>query len=348
MRLRPHCAAFLAVALVTGALAHEHDDACQNTPAVNTARQALEGNAKDLNVRFALADALIAGSCFGSAVHVLEAGEELHGRNAKLQGRLREARSMLGEQQYFEELNRAEESARLSRNVLRCSKLAEVRACDEALQLKPDDPDIMVSKADALLQSKKPIDALALYRRVRTIAPGHPSLEPKIAAAIAQQEALVSLCKSATDADALQACDVAIVHGDENEFALLKRKAMLLQVANQSAAALDAYIAANRLQQGDRSIALAIVALSDSTARKDAVALTARGSALLTLNRAVDAVGALRQALALTPGAPEVMGQLARAQQLAQQQAARQPAAVLAEAEPPRRYSNSAPATRSH
>lgn len=349
------CAACFAAMLA--ATVHAHEGTCNNSPpsaATETARQTLERDPRDLDARFQLADALAAASCFDDAVHVLEQGEAVHGRNAKLQARLREARSMLGEQHYFEGLSRAEESAKFSRHLLRCTKLADLQACDEALQQKPDDPDVIIAKGDALAQMKRPTDALTAYRRVQALAPAVAGLEQKIAAASAQRESLLGTCQSGTGEEALQACRAALLRGGADEFEILKRQGILLQAANQRSPALDAYIAAHALQVGDRAVALAIVALSDSTARKDAVTLAARGSALLALNRGADAVSALNQALALSPGLPEVTAQLAQAHRLAKQQARRQAeaaastATALASAPPPApRHSNAAPATRS-
>jgi hypothetical protein len=61
---------------------------------------------------------------------------------------------------------------------------------------------------------------------------------------------------------------------------------MLLQGMNRADPALDAFIAAGLIRQDDKSVALAIVALTDSTGRNDSLALAARASSLRTLGRA--------------------------------------------------------------
>lgn len=83
--------------------------------------------------------------------------------------------------------------AKFQHDQLRCTKLADVSACDDALRTRPDDPQL-------------------------TVAMG------------------------------------------------------------RSDPALDAFIAADVLEQDDQSVALAIVALTDTTRRKDALALAARPS----------------------------------------------------------------------
>lgn len=265
---------------------------------------------------------------------------------------------MMREQTYFEGLNRAEEAAKLSHSLLRCNRLADIEACDQALARKPDDPQIIIAKADALVQARRPAEALGAYRHARQLAPGDATLEQKIAAAEAQRLAFKETCQSATGQTALQACQSALMPGSEDEFVILKRTGMLLQATNQPSAALDSYIAANSLKRGDRSVALTIVALSAGTGRKDAFTLAARGSALLTLGRAFDALTLLQQALALSPDMPEAKAQLAQAERLAQQEARQKVAeataakeatgTIAAEAAPARRYSNAAPVTRSN
>ena len=125
----------------------------------------------------------------------------------------------------------------------------------------------------------------------------------------------------------------------------------------ESSRALDAYIAADSVKSGDRSVALAIVSLTDDGKQRDAIALAARGSALLTLGRGSDAAAALRQARALAPGLPDLSRKLAAAERLAQTEpqrtAAQWPrsprtAARGGRTTPARRYSNDAPATQSH
>lgn len=362
MRVEPHTCWFAvaAVALLAPVTAPAHDGACKSSTsqseAVLAASKALERDARDLEARLKVADALLADGCVDNAVHVLEEGEAIHGRNAQLQSQLREARSMLREQTYFEGLNRAEQAAKLSHNLLRCTRLANIEACDQALALQPDDPQIQLAKADALLQAKRPGEALRAYRRAHELNPGDAAIEQKIATIETQRRALLDTCRNDTGQSALQACQAALLPGSADELAVRKRIGILLQASNQPSAALDSYIAANMLQQGDRSVALAIIALSTSTGRKDALTLAARGSALLTVGRALDALAPLQQALALSPDLPEAKTQLVQAERLAKAQArklaagaATKPAgAMVAEATSRRRYSNTAPVNNSN
>jgi tetratricopeptide (TPR) repeat protein len=131
--------------------------------------------------------------------------------------------------------------------------------------------------------------------------------------------------KRCTDGDgdaALQACKSVLVKGAPDEFEITMRIALLQQ----------------------------------STQRKDAIALAARGSSLVTLNRAREALAPLRQAKALEPGLPDIDRQLKAAEALARSESVpkerpTQVAAINAEAEAmvvPQTYSNGAEATRSN
>jgi tetratricopeptide (TPR) repeat protein len=206
---------------------------------------------------------------------------------------------------------------------------------------------------------------LSAYQRAATAAPDSSLLAEKIAAARARREAAVAACNTDGGDSALRACDSALVRGADDEFAIHKRKAILLQSANQPSPALDSYIAAHLLRASDKAVALGIVTLSESTGRKDALTLAARGSALLALGRAIDALTPLKQALALAPGLTQVQAQLATAERLATAEARRRIAMTQAQSAattkaavvtssslsanaPPRRYSNAGPPTRSH
>jgi tetratricopeptide (TPR) repeat protein len=359
MRMRSIIALSLGTILFC-ANGHAHEATCSAppSPARVAAGQAFDQKPKDLGALLKLSDALAADSCFDEAVHVLEDGQAVHGRNAELQAHLREARSMLSEQHYFDSLDRAGEAARLSRNLLRCGKLADLQACDDALAQKPGDPGILIAKGDALLQAKRPADALRAYGQAKQVANGDTVVDERVAAAELQRKAFLNACQHDSGDSALRACEGALVRGDADEFEILKRKGILLQAANQSAPALDAYISASLLRHDDRAIALAIVALSESTGRGDALTLAARGSALLTLGRPAEALAPLRQALVLSPGLTDAKAQLARAEQSATaanlKQGTARPTlanaqlAAASEAAPARRYSNTAPITRSN
>jgi cytochrome c-type biogenesis protein CcmH/NrfG len=353
--------AVLAWSAVTPAYAHDDGAACANNPApaIVAARASLAKTPASLETRFGLADALIEANCYEAAVHTLEEGQALHPGSAGLQAKLRTTRSLVNEQGYFAGLEQAEVAARVSRNLLRCSRLGDLTACDEALKLKPEDVDILVAKGDAQLKAGKPADAEQTYRRAKQLAPDNAKANTQLAAAHAQRLAALSNCQTGSDDAALASCQAALLRGADDEFAVHTRLAQIYQQRNQPAPALTSYIAANTLKRGDRNVALGIVALTDSGAHRDAVTFAARGAALLTLKRGSEALAALRQAQTLAPGMPELRAQLAQAETLAKNEKPRAApaggtsaliaaAGAAMPAEPARRYSNSAEPSRSN
>jgi len=172
---------------------------------------------------------------------------------------------------------------KFQRDLLRCTSLADASACDDALRAKPDNLQLLIAKGDALLHGGRAADAVLAYRRAQKLQPADEGIKTKLADAESQRQGLVSICKATAGAASVDACQAALLHGATDEFVLLKRKGMLLQSMNQPDPALDAFIAADVIKQDDKSVALAIVALTGSTGRKDPLALAARKSALSTL-----------------------------------------------------------------
>lgn len=351
-------------ALLFAVAAHAHDDGavCITNPApdIVAARAALTKSPATLELRLRLADKLVESNCYDAAVHVLEEGQPLHPGNAALQAKLRTTRSLVSEEGYFAGLEQAEVAARVSRNLLRCSRLGDLTACDEALKLKPDDPDVLLAKGEALLKAGKPADALQTYQRARQVAPDDAKVTAQLAAAQSQRQAALGTCQAGSDDAALAACQAALLRGAEDEFLVHARLAQIYQRRNQPAAALTSYVAANSLKRGDRNVALGIVGLTNNDTHRDAVAWAARGSSLLTLGRGTEALAALKQAQAIAPTMPELREQIAQAQVLAAKEEKSRPAATpgveparvadnaAVPAEPVRRYSNVAEPSRSN
>jgi tetratricopeptide (TPR) repeat protein len=291
---------------------------------VTDAWAALKRDPDDLARQLAVADGLIDQGCYKEAVPVLEAGLAQRPHSSELQSRLRAARSMLNEEHFFEGLGNAQEAAKLQHSVMRCTKLSDVSACDEGLHLKPDDPQLLIAKGDALAHDARPADAILVYLHAGGFLPGDEVVKAKLAAAESQREMLVSQCEDNADAAAADACQTALLRGSQDEFTLLRRRGILLQSFDKPQEALDAFVAANVLKQDDKSVALAIVALTDSTGRRDALALAARGSSLLTLGRPTEALQTLRQAETLAPALPKIRAEVAQAEQAAREEARRQ------------------------
>jgi tetratricopeptide (TPR) repeat protein len=333
-----------------------HDSAlCQSAAGpVATAKAELAAAPDSLNARFKLADAFVNANCYDAAVHTLEDGEALHPRSAELAAKLRTTRSLVSEQAYFAGKEEAELAAKVSRNLLRCSKLGDLNACDEALKLKPDDVELLLGKGDALVKASRPAEAEQVYRRAKQVAPENARVAAQLSAAQTQRQAALAQCQKSSGEVALQACQGALLRGSDDEFAVQSRMALLYQQSNQPAPALASYIAANSVKPGDRGVALGIIALTDSSPRNDAIALAARGSALLTLKRGKEALVALRQAQELAPALPDIRAQIAQATKMAAAEPRAAPGTdtktmpETVSVAQVRTYSNSAEPSRSH
>src|SRR5580704_15809171 len=180
MRFRIHSfvAGVAAVSLMLvapSAFAHGNSDPVCATagqlPDVVAARSDLQSTPDVLSKRLHLADLLVNAGCFDEAIHVLEAGEASNPRSSDLQFRLTRARSMMKEKEYFEGIDQAEAAARLRRNVLRCTQLSDIEACDAVLSIQPNNADIVLAKGQALSKAGRNDDAIAAYTQAAQLAP---------------------------------------------------------------------------------------------------------------------------------------------------------------------------------
>ena len=305
-----------------------------------------------------LAHLLEKAGCYEQAVQLLEEGQKYNPYNPTLLFGLRRARNLVKEEHYLEGVDQAAASARLNRKVERCTSEHEAAACDEVLSQQPNNTKILIAKGDALMKAHRPAEAWKAYIRASELAPNDTALTAKLQGLRSQRQALLKRCTDGDGNAALQACKSVLVKGASDEYETTVRIALLQQSTNQTSQALDSYIAANSLRPGDKGVALAILALLQSTQRKDAIALAARGSSLVTLGRAHEALAPLRQAKALEPELPDIDQQIHSAEALARtgstvhQERPTQVAAVSAEAQDvvpePQTFSNVAEASRSN
>jgi tetratricopeptide (TPR) repeat protein len=329
----------------------------QQNPDIAAGKSALQRSPTQLGKRMELAKLLEKAGCYDEAVRLLEEGKKYNPYNPTLLFSLHRARNWAEEEHYLEGVHQAEASARLNRRMERCTSEHEVAACDEILSQQPNNSKIIIAKGDALVMAHRPAEALKAYIKARELTPNNTTLAGKLQALQAQRQALLKRCTDGGGDAALQACKSVLVKGAPDEFETTVRIALLQQSTNQASQALDSYIAANSLRHGDKGVALAILALLQSTQRKDAIAQEARGSSLVTLGRAHEALAPLRQAKALEPELPDIDQQIKTAEALARteptvhKERPTQLAAVSAEAEnlpEPQHFSNVAEATRSN
>jgi predicted Zn-dependent protease len=167
--------------------------AAASEPAIADARGRANREPNDLRASFALADAWSDAGCFTDAVNVLQTAIAGHPDNVELQTRLRVAKSLVGEEHFFEDLDRADMQAKLKRAVFRCGSLYDLDASAEALRLKPDDAAIIVAQGDALMHAKRAGDALSRYRHAAALTPDLPDIGEKIKLAEAEVPSVPSV-----------------------------------------------------------------------------------------------------------------------------------------------------------
>jgi len=172
------------------AVARASCESGKHSDAVVDATAAVKHEPDEAGPRMRLADALVDQGCYQEAAEVLEAAQESRPRDSELSAKLRAVRSLVTEQTYIEGLTQAAEGAKLARNQLRCTRLADITACEDALKSKPDEVPLWVAKGDALLQSNRVADAAAAYRRASQLKPGDEALKTKLSAAEALQAKL--------------------------------------------------------------------------------------------------------------------------------------------------------------
>src|SRR5580698_8169278 len=165
---------------------------CQvaSQPALSSALAKVARNPDDLRAQIALADAWSDAGCYNDAVAVLQNAVSAHPGMAELQTRLRVAKSLVVEEHYFDDLDRVDRQAKLKRDAFRCDNLADLDACSEAVRLKPDDPALLTALGDALMQAKRPSEALQHYRHAQILAADTPALAQKIRVAEAELPAV--------------------------------------------------------------------------------------------------------------------------------------------------------------
>jgi tetratricopeptide (TPR) repeat protein len=300
--------------------------ACQSgrqSEPVTEAAAALEREPNELGPRMRLADALVDQGCYQEAVAVLEAGQQAYPRNKELSGKLRDVRSLVTEQTYIEGLTQAAEGAKLQRNQLRCTRLADVTACDDALKSKPDDEQLLLAKGDALMQGNRPTDAVIAYRHASQLKPGDDAIKTKLAAA----EALVaSTTQPAPAASQVAAADTAARPKPP------KRAPAVGTAANADSAA---GAAAGTVANAGSAAGTAAGSVADAGSAAGTTAAGTVANAGSATGTAAGSVANARSAAGTVAGTAAGAGAAARARQASAKNAGPESAASLAAARTP-------------
>ncbi|MDB6082672.1 MAG: hypothetical protein JWN43_553 [Gammaproteobacteria bacterium] len=244
--------------------------------------------------------------------------------------------------------------SRLALASSRCTTLGELVSCYAAVSMKPNDPELLVAEADVLVRSRRPGEAIGVYRNALRTGAAQEVVNPKIAVAQSERRSFLDICETQTGEIAERACEAAWLPRAADEVTVFKRRGLLLQNDGDIPAALDAFLTAARLVPRDRSVARSVLSLSADMERKDASILMARSAAQMALGHPAEAVASLREALRLSPDLAEAKVRLRTAERSLPTQIASSVAhnpgrpESGASGESTRPYTNEAPATRSN
>jgi len=176
------CACLLVAA---GAAAEPREMAspaeCQkavNQPAVQTAESALKRDPAALEGYFKLADAWSDAGCFHEALRVLQTAEAAHFATPQLTTRLRVARSLVGEERFFDNLERADAEVKVQRAVFRCTSLGDLDSCNAAVEARPGDAALLAAQRAALEKKSRPDDGDKVAQSA-AIAPAAAQAAPR-------------------------------------------------------------------------------------------------------------------------------------------------------------------------
>lgn len=273
------CLAFCLLAGMTVTEAQPASKAClsaKGEAGVIACRRELELAPYDLDIRFALSDALIGLRRHKEAVDVLQEGLARTPGSEQIKKKLSLAESYLEEQQWIEK-KRARQAAaadaaatqkldtETKRNMIRCTKLkgeTAFKACNKALKTLPQDSTLHRSKADALMAMDRVTDAVLAYRESLRLAPDDEETSKKLSAAQAKRSTIATQCQQLKGSAALKACDAALLKGAKDEYTLQRRRGDLLLAMQREAEAEEAYRSALALHPDDIEIKEKLDALS--------------------------------------------------------------------------------------
>lgn len=247
---------------------------------VKACEQALKSNPRDRKVRIALTEALIELGRHREAVNILRSGLEIDPADQQMKNMLKLEESLLEEQNWSEKqraLRASRGSGRIDPktkvNIIRCTKLkgdSALSACNEGLKIRPEDPDLLMGKGDALFGMNRTTDAIPIYRNALKLRPSSRELAERLRRAETKRNTLSGQClKLENLAGALEACEMALLKDEPDEFRIKERRGDLLLADNRKKEALKAYKEALRLSPSDREVTGKIAGL-ESRGRHDA------------------------------------------------------------------------------
>ena len=244
-------------------------DACLSATgdeAVIACKKELGISPGNIDVRFAMCDALIGLNRYEDAVIILEDGLKRFPGNAALERKLAVARSYVSERAFISKENPdIKVNALARRNAIRCSALkgaAALDACSAALKDNPTDPNLYKARGNALLGMNRHVESILAYRKTLQLNPGDKEAAAKLKIAEGKRQNLVTKCETQQGASALAACDAALLQGAPDQFKIQRRQGDLLLSMKRTPEAIQAYRKALAIDPGNKVLSKKISTLT--------------------------------------------------------------------------------------
>ena len=268
--------------IITIAWAAEDSMSCLSATgedAITPCRQELLRDPGNLEIRFALSDAFITLGRYEDAVAVLRAGLERFPDNDRITRKLLLAESYQGEKQLIEKQKNLDnasshsnkQNVQIRLSIIRCEKLkgeAAIAACNEGLKLNPKQTELLTGRGNAWMDMDRFGNAILDYEAVMNIDPGNRDAAEKLRVVQTKRKVRMAQCFQLDGLNGLNACDAVLLRGAEDEFAVQKRRAALLQKIGRKNEAMEAYRAAAVLNPADDQIKRALAALTSRSDKK--------------------------------------------------------------------------------
>jgi tetratricopeptide (TPR) repeat protein len=266
---------YLAVALLVFQLGmpvalYANIDTCLSATgeaAVKACKNEIGISPDNINVRFAMCDALISLNRYEDAVVVLEDGLKRLPGNTALERKLALARSYVSERTFITRQNPDTKTNALARrNTIRCNALkgaAALDACSAALKDNPADPELYKAKGNALLTMDRYVESILAYRKTLQLSPGNKEAATKLKTAEAKRQTLVTKCGKQKGAGALATCEAALLRGAPDQLKIQRKKGDLLLSMNRTQEAIRAYREALAIDPGNKALTKKISALTE-------------------------------------------------------------------------------------
>lgn len=307
--------------------------------ATEVCQQELSRNPEDKKVRLHLADILVNIGRLREAETLVKRGLEFYPEDDEL----REKERIISDKIFYEA---GSSDTEFKLNKLRCKTLRKERAlqaCEAGLEKRPYDTELLIWKADALLDMDRARDAVETYQTALELEPANTGIVNKLKTAEEKRQMLVTRCRSMSGRTALAACNDALLRGARDHAIIENRRGDLLLSMGNIEAALKAYRTVRGLDPGNSHAGNAIakltapapkVAIVKDTTQKDAsrkqaeIEAARKQAEAETAQKLAEAEAARKQAEA---EAARIKAEAEAAQKLAEAEAARKQAEAEAE-----------------